>query len=1337
MRSYLYLLVFALSLHIERAFCQDISFRKITSDVGLSHNTVYTIAQDSKGFMWFGTREGLDRFDSYTVKTYYLKNLQPGTSTNRINCLLSLPQRLLIGTDNGLYRYDEVADKVIEQPMLKTHLSVFGIANIDTTIYIATNSGFYRLDADGQTHLLAARNKSVTAVTALPGNHFLLAIANQLLIVDRNGNTLKTALVDTQKPDFRINNIRHEKETDWLCTNYGLYLLEEDSARISRIKFTANESTESNTVRAITGTGNNKFFIGTEDGLYVYDALLQQSVNYTQSFDNSPKKLNDKAIYSAYAAKDGSIWLGTYFGGVNYIPSISYGFKSILAGEQPGSLNGKAISQMMEDAHHNIWIGTEDGGISIFNPQTQKFDNINKQSKPFHLTINNVHAIYDDHQGSIWVGTFLGGLHRFEQSTGKTTIYTNRSTDTTSLISDQVYAILRDSRSTLWIGTSHGLATFDYKTGRFHQFKPAIFREEFIYDMVEDSNGDMWFCSRWNGLYRYQPKTGKIIRYMANGRPGSLPGNQVISVYKTSDHTLWFGILDGGACRYDEASNRFQVLNTQNGLPNNTVYGILEDNRHRLWFSTNRGLSCYNSSTRQFINYNNRYGLPSNQFNFKSFLKAADGTFYFGTIHGLCYFNPQNIKTQQQKVPVRFTDFQLFNKTVVPEDHSLLQQQIDDANAITLNHTQNVFSISFAALNYSNVRGNNYAYYLEGFEKKWINISDKNTATYTNLSSGDYTFHVQALDALGNPVSDERTLEIHVSAPFYLSNFAFLFYSLLIGVIIWLYSRFISFLHAKKLEVQLERMEKEKTAALTQHRLNFFTFISHEFKTPLTLIIASVEKFMIDHAGNAGKSPELTAIKNNASRLIKMIQQLMEFRTIETDHSAIKLTQNDLIKFVENILDSFRPLAIRKEVTLNMTSPVIGFNCYFDADKMEKILFNILSNAIKNTTQGTVSLNLTLDKMENGEFRAILNISDTGKGMTQKELDNIFQAFYKGINSDEGSGVGMALVKSLVTYLNGEINVSSKVNVGTQVLVSIPVTQKPEDVQEKVKEVSSHEYEPVNTLQQNHVVSSVPEHLPGNPSHTILVVEDNRELLVFLSKHLARYYNVIQATNGQIGYNKLIKQTPDLVISDIKMPKMDGIELCQKIKSDARYNHIPFILLSDNTRENIKLDSLDVGADAYLAKPFNLKELELLISNMIKSRVILREQLLDLSKFGLDKMPRNNKDQDFLANLSTVLETHFANPQFTVEEMAAQLNISRTLLHINLKKILDKSATQLLNDYRLKKAVLMLKQNLPINEVAYYSGYSDPNYFSRIFKKQYHISPGVFRADPEKYTEVV
>ncbi|MDB5112510.1 MAG: histidine kinase [Mucilaginibacter sp.] len=1331
MRIHLYLPLLLIFLCLQSSFCQDISFRKITADNGLSHNTVYTIVQDQKGFMWFGTREGLNRFDSYTIKNYYLKNLRSGTSTNRISCLLSLKGSIYIGTDNGLYQYDEALDKIIEQPVLKDQFSILAIASADSSIYIGTNSGFYQVGTDGRAHLLADRDRAVTAISLLSDNRFLLATGSQLHITGRNGNILKTITTNTLKPDFTVFNIYHEKGTDWLCTNYGLYLLDEDAGKLSRIKFTSDESTESNTVRAITRTGGNKFIIGTENGLYIYDALQQQSVNYTQSFDNNPKKLNDKAIYSAYTAKDGSIWLGTYFGGINYIPSVSYGFKNVLASEQTGRLNGKAISQMMEDGRHNIWIGTEDGGIAIYNPKNQVFTNINRRSSPFHLDINNVHAIYDDGAGSIWVGTFLGGLHRFEQSSGKTSIYTNRAGDTSSLSNDQVYAVYRDSKNTLWVGTQHGLNIFDYKTGRFDLFKPGIFGTEFIYDMIEDSHGDLWFCTRWNGVLRYQAKNNKIIRYIASGRPYSLPGNQVISVYKDSRNVLWFGTLDGGACAYDATKDGFTVLNTQKGLPNNNVYGILEDGRHQLWFSTNRGLSCYNRNTRKFINYDNRYGLPSNQFNFKSFLKASDGMFYFGTIHGLCYFDPQNIKTGQQQVPVRFTGFQLFNKLIEPGNNSLLSKQIDDTENIYLEYAQNVFSIGFAAINYSNVRGNNYAYYLEGFEKKWANVSDKNLVTYTSLSPGKYIFHLRALDVSGSPVSKERVLIINVAPPFYLSKVAFVLYALLIGLAIWLYAQFIKFVHVKKLEVQLERVEKEKTAALIQHRLNFFTFISHEFKTPLTLIIASVEKFMGENNAHAAKSAELAVIKNNASRLFKMIQQLMEFRTIETDHSAVKLTRDDLVKFVKNTAATFQTLAQGKGLVLKTSASVSNYLCYFDADKVEKILFNIISNAIKNTTAGQISLELSFETTSNGENRVTIIVADTGKGMSKKELENIFHTFYKGINSDEGSGVGMALVKSLVTYLNGEIDIKSEPAVGTLVHINLPVTQTPAHLTEPV----ANEVEPVQIEIKRPAVVGDSE--PGKHSHTLLIVEDNKELLVFLSKHLGRYYNIMPASNGQAGFNKLVKQTPDLVISDIKMPKMDGIELCKKIKSDTRYNYIPVVLLSDNTRENIKLDGLDVGADAYLAKPFNLKEMELLIANVIRSHVKLREQLLDMSKFGLNKLPRNNKDQEFLAKLAIVLETHFADPQFTVEEMAAKLCISRTLLHINLKKILDKSASQLLNEYRLKKALLMLKENLPINEVAYYCGYSDPNYFSRIFRKHYNISPGVFRSAPDNYREII
>ncbi|GAB3908341.1 two-component regulator propeller domain-containing protein [Mucilaginibacter boryungensis] len=1273
--------------------------------------------------MWFGTREGLNRYDSYTVKNYYIKSARPGSSANRISCLLNLKNNIYIGTDNGLYIYDPVQDKVVPMRGIKGHFSVLCITNINSTIYIGTSSGFYRIGSNGNIHLLAANGKLVTAVNPVAGSNFLLAAGNRIAIIDTTGKVLETIkqgdINALKRTDFTIFNIYHEKQADWLCTNYGLFYLDEDTKKLSKVKFTDEESTESNTVRAITRGHDGKYMIGTENGLYEYDPTLKKSVNYQQSFDNNPKRLNDKAIYSACTAKDGSVWLGTYFGGVNYTPSVSYGFKSILANEKDGHLNGKAVSQMMEDGKHNIWIGTEDGGIAIYQPKIKSFTNINRHSSPFYLDINNVHAIYNDHAGSIWAGTFLGGLHRFDQTNGKTTIYTMRPNDTTSLSNDQVYAVYRDSKGILWVGTQHGLNIFDYQTNRFHLFKPQLFAAEFIYDMIEDNNGAIWFCTRWDGLLRYDPGTDKVVHYTSTGRPGSIPSNQVISVYKDSNQALWFGTLDGGVCVYDKG--KFKTYDTQNGLPNNNVYGILEDARHNIWLSTNRGLACYNRNTQKFTNYDNRYGLPSNQFNFKSYLKTSDGTLYFGTIHGLCYFNPLAIKPVQQKVPILFTSFQLFNKTIEPAEHSLLSRQIDDVGSIDLAYTQNVFSISYAALNYSNVRGNNYAYYLEGFEKKWNYVNDKNFATYTSLSPGKYIFHLKALDVSGNPVSKERTLIINVAPPFYLSKMAFVLYFLLLCLAAWLYTRFVNFLHVKKLEVQLERMEKEKTTALTQHRLNFFTFISHEFKTPLTLIIASVEKFIEDHEHSLKKNAELVIIKSNAARLFKMIQQLMEFRTIETDHSAIKLSKNDLVKFVNDRAVSFKTLANNKGLELIYSSSTDHYQCYFDAEKVEKIIFNILSNALKNTAEGKIIVDLAFELKTGEEANALITITDTGKGMSKKELEHIFQTFYKGIDNDGGSGVGMALVKSLVTYLNGEINIKSEIGHGTQVLIKLPVTEKTGNGKETTTEGHLPEAAEIN-------YPSVPAEIGQDKfAHTLLIVEDNKELLIFLSKHLARHYHIVAASNGQSGFNRVIKHPPDLIISDIKMPRMDGIEFCKKIKSDAKYRHIPVILLSDNTHDNIKLDGLDVGADAYLAKPFNLKELELLISNMIKSRVMLREQLLDMSKFGLDKLPRNNKDQEFLANLGIVLEKYFADPQFTVEQMADELHISRTLLHLNLKKILDKSANHLLNEYRLKKAVLMLEKQLPINEVAYYCGYSDPNYFSRIFKKHYQISPGAFR----------
>lgn len=1309
-------LLFAILIAARPGISQELNFRKLTSDNGLSHNTVYNIVQDTKGFLWFATREGLNRYDSYRIKNYYIDGSHNGSTANRISCLLNLEQKIYIGTDDGLYVYDAATDRITPCAGFNKHVQVASVTNIGSTLYVGTGNGLYKFDQNGNSRLITADNRAVLAVKC-SASTLLTAAGNHLKIIGADGRVLTDLttphLRELQQRNFNVFSITDEPDADWLCTNYGLYKYNKTDHTLSRFSFTSAENTESNTVRAIT-RNQNRLFIGTENGLYVYDELQHKCVNYTQSFYNNPKELNDKAIYSAYTAADGSVWLGTYFGGVNYIPSSSYGFKMLLPTEQPKQLNGKAISQLMEDAHGSIWIATEDGGISIYHPHDQTFDNINQHSRPFHLDINNVHALYDDGQGNIWAGTFLGGLHRFNRNNGTTSIYRNLS-------SDQIYAIYRDHRGVLWVGTQLGLNTFNYKTGKFSLFKPESFGQEFIYDIKEDHEGNIWFCSRWNGIFRYQPDIDKITHYTATGEPGSLSSNQVISVFEDSRGQLWFGTLDGGVCVFN--NNQFHCLNTASGLPNNNVYGILEDDDHKLWFSTNRGLSCYNPFNHTFTNYDNRYGLPSNQFNFKSALRAHDGTLYFGTVHGLCYFNPASIKTPTQMLPLRFTEFQLFNQPVKPEPSGILKQDIDNVPTIKLGYTQNVLSIGYAALNYSNVRGNNYGYYLEGFEHKWNIVRDKNTATYTSLSPGNYVFHVRALDADGKPLSVERKLNIVVAPPFYLTPVAFIVYELLLCGAMFLYARFVKFIHKQKLEVQLERVEKEKTTLLAQHRLNFFTFISHEFKTPLTLIIASVDRFIAEHEFDVKRNSDLSIIKNNAGRLFRMIQQLMEFRKIETDHAEIKFSREDLVAFARQAASSFTTLAVSKGLDLTFSATNTVFDCYFDGDKFEKIIFNLLSNAVKNTATGKIDVRLEIDQRNERESRAILTVTDTGKGMSKKDAQNIFNTFYKDIASEESSGVGMALVKSLVTYLNGEINVESDLGVGTTVHVNLPVyryidkRRETEIVQPVSTEVQQQASRPINPA----------SNVPQERSQKLLIVEDNKELLVFLSEHLGRSYHIIQASNGQSGYNKLVKQTPDLVISDVKMPKMDGITLCQKIKSDAKYSHIPVILLSDNTRENIKLDGLDVGADAYLAKPFNLKELELLVTNMIRSRVNLREQLLDLSKFGLDKLPRNNKDQEFLSNLSQVLERQFGNVEFNIEQMADELNISRTLLHLNLKRILDKSANQLLNEYRLKKAALMLESNLPINEVAYFCGYGDPNYFSRVFKKHFQVSPGAYR----------
>lgn len=1328
MRKQFYTCVFFLLLLIQATKGSDIRFRKITSSQGLSHNTVYAITQDEQGFMWFGTREGLNRFDCRHVRSYYIDAAPPGTSTNQINALLSHQKNIYVGTNHGLYRYDLRQDRLIAHPLNSERPAVIFISEEQSVLYIGTSRGLFQIK-NGRTSLLL--KGFARAICPLSTNRLLIAIDRRILLINEAGDIEHTFTTSSFPPlsfsNFTIFQMHRDlKNRIWLATSRGLYLYNDEKRQFTSLPFTNEENTENSTVRSITADKDELLYIGTENGLYIYDIKTGRTENHSQSFNNEPKKLNDKAIYSTFIGKEGTVWIGTYFGGVNYIPVGSDGFQSMLPTDKNNGLGGKAVSQLMEDSLHRLWIATEDGGISIYDPSTAAFSRINKNTAPFYLNTNNVHALHADSYGNVWAGTFFGGLHRFDLNKRTTTIYAKNPADRNSLSNNQVYAIYQDSRGILWVGTQQGLNQFNYITGKFTLLAPEILGDKFIYDLTEDKNGDLWICTRQDGIYRYNPLSKTMKHYTNTGKNAPLLSNQLISVYKDRHQRLWFGTLDGGVCVYHAETDAFQHYTTITGLANNNVYGILEDDAGFIWLSTNLGISRWNPNTKRFINYDNRHGLSTNQFNFKSFLRGSDGTFYFGSINGLCYFNPLKMQVDRQSYPLVFTTFQLFNKEVHPDsDSTVLKHQLGYARQISLSYDQNVFTINYIAINYANPTSTNYAYYLEGFEDRWNYVGDKTSATYTNLSPGRYTLHVKTLDDAGGFTGQQQSISIHVAPPFYRTNLAYLFYAFLLCLCIYIYARFVRFIHEKRLEIQLAHMEKDKTKALTQHRINFFTFISHEFKTPLTLILASIDKFINEKNIDLKQHVELSHIKKNASKLFKLIHQLAEFRKVEGDDLSVHFNRLDMTAFVRQIVNAFEPLAKEKDIVISFETEIDGLNVFFDSDKLEKIISNILSNALKHTQAGSVSVSMRTT-LQDGQNRADFVISDTGTGMSTTDLKHLFDPFYRSPSQTDisGSGIGMALVHHLVKSLEGSIEASSTLGNGTTIFFSLPVY---EQLTEQQSEQQNQSETDVNMDVISPPIEKKEQRLDRH--YTLLLVEDNKELLKFLAQHFQKTYSVITASNGDIAWKKICKTSPDIIISDVKMPKTTGLDLCLRIKQNKQFDHIPFILLSDNQDEQIRVNGLDVGADAYIGKPFNLNELELVVANMVKSRISLREHVIGLGAFIDNPVVGNNRDQDFLTKLSSALERHYKNPDLSVEDLANELNTSRTSLHLNLKRILQKNATELLNEYRLKKALMMLEKDVPVNEISYHCGYREPNYFSRVFKKHYQLSP-------QKYKEV-
>ncbi|MFV0378653.1 MAG: two-component regulator propeller domain-containing protein [Mangrovibacterium sp.] len=1321
----------------------DKKFQRFTSEKGLSHNTVYDIEQDHNGFIWIATVEGLNRYDSYNFKVYYSEKNNHSIPSNEIRSLLVCSNgRLFVGTAGGLCifnpDYDNFTTIKQDGQSLGAISDIFESA--DGNILVSAATGVFRLSADGEVKLRLPLEPQMNGLQEDSLKNFWAFKGQRLFNFDKDGKLLNTYFVKQNGlPDnipSPISSILVDsKNRLWVGTyRDGALFLDSQTGKFRKIplKVLVSDNHPMYYVRAIMEDKNGLFWIGTEKGLFIYNFETHNYEHYTQSFDPSKSSINDNAIYKIFSSRENIVWLGTYFGGLNYYEPISAGFKTIKPGINEGDLKGKAISQIMIGPDEKFWFATEDAGIAIADEQKRSFKHILNTPQPGNVKISsNVHALTYDKEGYVWSGNFMGGINRINPKNFEVQNYSHIPGNPKSLIHNFVFSLFNDSSDVLWVGTMTGIDRFDKKDKQFSRFKPEIFRGKFIYDIFQDRQKNYWFCTNNNhGLYRYNPEKDEVSHFVSDSIEGIF-NNHFICHLIDSRGKIWFGTRGGGLVHFDPDSQKFTTYDMKNGLPNNVIYGILEDDHHNLWISSNKGISKFNYLSEEIWNFTADHGLVGNQFNYKSYFKAADGTMYFGAVNGLTYFNPDDVKTIESEPVIHFTNFKLFNEPVLSGEKSVLTKDIDQTNEIVLKYNQNVISFDFIALDFYSKGKNNFYYFMDGFESTWQPADKSQSATYTNLPPGQYYFRIKATNIYDYPNNKERRIKLIILPPIWQTYWAYLIYALLLSGIVYLLYRNNEIRYKEKMALKIEKIEKENLNKLHQHKINFFTYISHEFKTPLTIILATLDASFSDKSLPEALKTRIFTLKRNASRLQFLINQLMDFRKIETDHALPSLQSGNVIQFLHEVFSAFNTLFVQKDLEYIFIADRENLLLNFDFDKLEKILSNLLSNAFKYTPRyGEITLRVETIVEEHTSWLQI-TVFNSGNGISEEKIDKIFNLFYK-IEDEQheytGSGVGLTLTQSLVKYLNGNISVESKADVGTTFVVKLPYKEEKKGVD--IWDSISFNRDIVNNLMLQSSFEEDGDQTEKQPKEfDILLVEDNRELLKFLSQHFKEKYTISNARNGLEALESVKKHMPDLIITDLLMPQMDGIALCKALKSNFEYCHIPVIMLTSKSDVETRLESLEVGADYYLTKPFNLPELDLLIRNILSTKSNLKKHFIHFGNLNIDH-PIKNREQQFIEKVTLLVQQNMNNPEFRVTTLTKELGIGRTLLHTKLKQILDMSASEFINTIHLKEAqkILIEHPELSMTEVAYKVGINDPNYFSRIFKKMFNVSPTAYRA---------
>lgn len=1316
------------------SFSQQILFRNYTVAEGLCANTVWAISQDNEGYMWFGTKDGLSRFDGYQFKSFrFDKNTPASIGNNWIRSIFNYnADSCWIGTERGIYILDLTRNifhffkKLGDRP-------VFDIARDDSGhIWISTGGGVFRYDPS---------NGHLKQFIHQPDNPNSLSInfVRQLLVDNSGKIWMGTSWegIDVYDPQTKtFSHFKASNNPDSLSSNFitklykdkdgniwvgtekgGLDFWNQKTKKFTKYQHNNRNSVSDNIIHDIYESGDNKLYIGTEKGLDVLNLNTGKFSNYAHR-PNDAYSLSDNAVYAIYQDQSGGIWVGTYFGGVNYFHPDHTNFELYYPTGDKNSISGKAVSAMLQQDSTHIWVGTEDGGLNYFNTKTRTFNHYPFKPGQENLSYHNIHTLAKDRKGNIWIGTFTGGINILDPETGKVTVHKFGTNSQASTYSNMIYDIYEDQEGKIWIGTVGGLFRYNPVTREYTRVTNMNLNQSWVYDIDEDDFGTLWLGTYNHGLYKKDKNTGKWSNYIITSDSASDNSEKIIALKGAEKNNLWLGTDGGGLYLFNTQTGKSLSYKNKYGLNADIVYGILKDNKQHLWLSTNNGLYDFDPVHKTSRHYSQWDHLQGRQFNYKSYLRASDGKFYFGGVKGLNAFYPDGIHNFKTSPHIIFTNFQLFNRDVtLNAKRSPLQKTITYTKNLILSHEQSMFSIEYAALNYIAPQKTGYAYKMEGYDQNWNYVEGQRKATYTNLPAGNYIFKVKATDYNGNWNKDPVSMDITIRPPFYDTTLAYIIYVLLVLGIFWFFRKTEIKRMRKKNQMRLEREQNHKEHEFYKQKIDFFTSMAHEIRTPLSLIIAPLEKLLNSNKWEPALHKQLTVMEENSNRLLSLTNQLLDFRKMEADLYEIHPEKTELVSFVQSLFSRFSSISYQKGIKFSISTQIPRLEVQADTEALTKILSNLLFNAFKFTrTKVELNINEPVDAPD-GSTCFSISVEDDGIGIPKDEINHIFEKFYQVSAGNHhysnlgGNGIGLSLAKALTEKHHGELKVESNEGVKTIFTVRIPFNN------------GKTENGPQKEIPQNGI-----DRKPDKKQPTILVVEDDPALVDFIYGSLVDDgYNSRKAREGTEALKVLQQYNIDLIISDVMMPEMDGMEFCKKVKGDATFSHIPFILLTAKANPETEIEGIEEGADAYITKPFQWKHLSAVIRNLLESRQKLKLKFSQQPFADAATLTTNTGDQKFIKKITDIIEKRLDDQQLSVEELSSQMSMSRSSLHKKLKAISGHAPNEFIRIIRLKQAARLILQNEhSIAEIGYMTGFNSPSYFSKCFYQQFNVSPREF-----------